>query len=61
MASNRISIAPPVTLDPFKIYFNRIGKPFDETNTAISSAKTINITAGKTRTVTIEPETGFVH
>jgi len=60
MASNRISIAPPVTLDSFKIYFNRIGKPFDETNTAISSAKIINITASQTRTVTIEPETGLV-
>jgi MSHA pilin protein MshC len=61
MASNRVSIADSITLDPFKVYFNRMGKPFDETNSAISLAKTINITASQTRTVSIEPETGFVH
>ncbi len=60
-ASNRVSATDlGVSLNTFTVYFDRIGKPYDETNTAITSVKAITITAGGTRTVTVEPETGLV-
>ena len=58
--STRISLPSTVTLSSFRVYFDAIGRPFDETNAALISAKNITISSGGTRTVTIEPETGLV-
>jgi Tfp pilus assembly protein FimT len=64
--SSRISEADiGVTVSDFTVFFDRIGKPYtaytsDAVNTPLASRLTINVTAGESRAITIEPETGLV-
>lgn len=43
------------------ITFDGLGKPYDSAGAALTAAKTITVTGDVTRTITIEPETGYVH
>jgi type II secretory pathway pseudopilin PulG len=64
--SSRISEADiGVTVSDFTVFFDRIGKPYtaytsDTVNTPLANRLTINVTAGESRAITIEPETGLV-
>ena len=64
--SSRISEADiGVGLSDFTVFFDRVGRPYnaytdEATNTPLAAQKTINVTAGESRAITIEPETGLV-
>jgi prepilin-type N-terminal cleavage/methylation domain-containing protein len=54
-----------VTVSDFTVFFDRIGKPYtaytsEAVNTPLAITLTITISAGESRAITIEPETGLV-
>lgn len=67
VGSNKVSLPPAFSLTATKptVFFDRIGKPYEaytsETiNTALAAEMQVAVTAGESRTIRIEPETGLV-
>jgi MSHA pilin protein MshC len=56
-APNGVSVSSSVS--PF--YFDSLGKPYDGSAVALASAATVTVAGDGSSTITIEPETGYVH
>jgi MSHA pilin protein MshC len=64
-ASNKVSLPSGIsiatTLDQNTVFFNSIGKPYSpDAATAITTGKSVTVSAGETRSITITPETGLI-
>jgi MSHA pilin protein MshC len=53
-------VAPATITPPTTFYFDSQGRPTETTGSLVASALGLSV-GGGTRTVTIEPQTGFVH
>lgn len=63
--SNKVSLPSGIsiatTLDQNTVFFNSIGKPYSpDAVTAVTTQKSVTVTSGETRSITIAPETGLI-
>jgi type II secretory pathway pseudopilin PulG len=65
--SNKVSLPTGLSLTATKstVFFDRIGKPYEAytnatLNTELAAEMLVTVTAGESRTIRIEPETGLV-
>jgi type II secretory pathway pseudopilin PulG len=64
-ASNKVSLPSGIsiatTLDQNTVFFNSIGRPYSpDAVTAVTTQKSVTVSAGETRSITITPETGLI-
>lgn len=57
-----VSLGAVSAAAPRYFYFDALGRPYDSSGAALASVTTVTVSGGaQTATVSIEPETGYVH